>query len=108
ASGLLFFGAVVNQKNGVEFIVALATIVAVWVLIRLQRFIRRFYTSSPALVSLFFVIFTVAYVIFGQGVNITSIVVSQLDIWLALVASVIALYASINLTRHGGKARRAA
>jgi hypothetical protein len=103
---LLFLAVVVNVKNGTEFVVALVTIVAVSILLRLQRFVRRFYRRSPAGASLLFAVATLAYLILGNGANISSIILSQVDIWLSLVAFGIVLYASITLLRLGQLLRR--
>src|SRR5579884_2795278 len=65
---LLFLAQVANRKNGTEFIVALVTIVIVAVLLRLQRFVRRFYGRSPAFATLFFGFFTVFYLVLANGV----------------------------------------
>jgi len=99
-SAFLFLATVANQKNGQGFLIALLTIALVFVLIRLQRFVRRFYQRSPAFATLFFALLDIIFVILSNGTTITSIILSQIDYWLALVAFGITLYASINLTRH--------
>ena len=43
---------VVNKENEQGFLIALLTIVLVFVLVRLQRFVRRFYQRSPAFATL--------------------------------------------------------
>lgn len=102
-SAFLFLATVANQKNGQGFLIALLTIALVFVLIRLQRFVRRFYQRSPAFATLFFALLAIIFVILSNGTTITSIILSQIDYWLALVAFGITLYASINLTRHSRK-----
>ena len=72
ASLLLFVALVANLKNGVQFIVALLTIVIVSVLLRLQRGIRRFFRRSPAVASLLFAGVTIFYLIISNGANISS------------------------------------
>ncbi len=99
-SAFLFLATVANQKNGQGFLIALLTIALVFVLVRLQRFVRRFYQRSPAFATLFFALLAIIFVILSNGTTITSIILSQIDYWLALVAFGITLYASINLTRH--------
>jgi hypothetical protein len=99
-SAFLFLATVANQRNGQGFLIALLTIALIFVLIRLQRFVRRFYQRSPAFATLFFALLAVIFVILSNGTTITSIILSQIDYWLALVAFGITLYASINLTRH--------
>ena len=103
---LVFITVVVDNadtRNG--FLVALVTIIAVPVLLRLQRFIRRFYDRSPALVTLLFGALALAYFIFSNNASISSIVLGQLNDWLALIAFGIALYAGLAAVRHGGRAR---
>jgi hypothetical protein len=105
-AGVLFLGLVATAKNGSQFVVALATIVLIAVLIRLQRFIRHFYQRAPAAASLILAALIVAYLILGSGTNITSIVLVQVDIWLALIAFAIALYAAFAQIRAGQRLHR--
>lgn len=105
---LVFITVVVddtNTRNGIA--VAVVTIIAVPVLLRLQRFIRRFYDRSPALVSLLFGALALIYFIFSNNASLSSIVLGQLNDWLALIAFGIALYAGISAARHGSRARGA-
>jgi hypothetical protein len=99
-SAFLFLATVANQKNGQQFLIALLTIVLVFVLVRLQRFVRRFYQRSPAFATLTFGLLAIVFIILSNGTSITAIILSQIDYWLALVAFAITLYASANLTRH--------
>jgi hypothetical protein len=99
-SAFLFLATVANQKNGQQFLTALLTIVLVFVLVRLQRFVRRFYQRSPAFATLTFGLLAIVFIILSNGTSITAIILSQIDYWLALVAFAITLYASANLTRH--------
>jgi len=102
---LLFLAQVATRERGTEFIVAPVTIIIVALLLRLQRFVRRFYSRSPAFATLFFGVFTVVYLILANGVNISSIVLSQIDVWLALISFAIVLYAGFNLANAARKAR---
>ena len=102
---LLFLAQVATRERGTEFIVALVTIVIVAVLLRLQRFVRRFYSRSPAFATLFFGVFTIVYLILANGVNISSIVLSQVDVWLGIISFAIALYAGFKLVNAARKAR---
>lgn len=95
-----------DTRNG--FLVAVVTIILVPVLLRVQKFIRRFYNTSPALVSLLFSVLLLIYFIFSNNASISSIVLSQLDYWLALAAFAIALYAGVTTGRHGARARKMA
>lgn len=103
---LYFYTLVVNPKHGMELAVALGTIVVVSILLRLQRFIRRFYKRTPAIASFVLVFVVLSYLILGNGTNITSIVLSQVDIWLSMIAFSVVLYASINSLRHGQRLAR--
>ncbi len=94
-----------STRTGIA--VALVTIIAVPVLLRVQRFIRRFYNRSPALVSLLFGALLLAYFIFSNNASLSSIILSQLDYWLALAAFGIALYAGVSSVRHRRRARKA-
>lgn len=95
----LFITQVATVGNATQFVVALATIVLVWVLLRLQRFIRRLYNRTPATSTFIFAVLTLAYLILSNGANIASIVLTQVDIWLGLIAFGIILYAGIVLLR---------
>lgn len=106
-SVLLFVGLVVNVKNGTELGVALATIVLVAILLRLSRYIRRFYGRSPAAASMLFALLTVAYLILSNGANISSIVLTQVDLWLSLIAFALALYSGAVVARARRRMRRA-
>ena len=105
ASLLLFVALVANLKNGVQFIVALITIVIVSILLRLQRGIRRFFRRSPALASLLFAAVTVFYLIISNGANISSLVLQQVDVWLSLLAFAIVIYCGVSLVRIGQRLR---
>jgi hypothetical protein len=104
---LVFITVVVddaNTRNGIA--IALITIIAVPILLRIQHFIRRFYQRSPAVVSLLFGALLLIYFIISNNASLSSIVLSQLDYWLALVAFTIALYAGITSARSGRRARK--
>ncbi|HEX6540910.1 MAG TPA: hypothetical protein VF040_04085 [Ktedonobacterales bacterium] len=105
ASLLLFVALVANLQNGIQFVVALITIVIVSILLRLQRGIRRFFRRSPAIASLLFAAVTVFYLILSNGANISSLVLQQVDIWLSLLAFAIVLYCGISLLRIGTRLR---
>lgn len=105
ASLLLFVALVANLKNGVQFIVALLTIVIVSVLLRLQRGVRRFFRRSPAIASLLFAGVTIFYLIISNGANISSLVLQQVDVWLSLLAFAIVIYCGVTLIRIGQRLR---
>ncbi|MEO7003459.1 MAG: hypothetical protein ABI068_16655 [Ktedonobacterales bacterium] len=105
---LLFVTVVATAGNGVNFLVALATIVLVSVLVRLQRFIRRFYGRSPTAATLLLAFLTIFYFLLSNGTSIASVMLQQIDVWLAIVAFAIAFYASLRLARMGRLMRRGA
>jgi hypothetical protein len=105
ASLLLIVALVANPKNGIQFAIALITIVIVSVLLRLQRGIRRFFRRSPALASLLFAAVTVFYLIISNSANISSLMLEQVDVWLALLAFAIVTYCGVTLVRIGQRLR---
>jgi hypothetical protein len=108
ATLLLFVALVANPKNGVQFVIALATIVIVSVLLRLQRGIRRFFRRSPAIASLLFAGVTIFYLIISNGANISSLMLAQVDVWLSLLAFAIVLFCGTSLLRIGQRLRAGA
>ena len=105
ASLLLIVALVANPKNGVQFAIALITIVIVSILLRLQRNIRRFFRRSPALASLLFAAVTVFYLIISNSANISSLMLEQVDVWLSLLAFAIVAYCGVTLVRIGQRLR---
>ncbi|HEX9057260.1 MAG TPA: hypothetical protein VF818_06975 [Ktedonobacterales bacterium] len=103
---LVFADVVLTASNGKEFIVALATIVVVAVLLRLQKFVRRFNQRAPGATSLLFAVVTIAYLIMSNGANISQIILSQIHVWLALIAFTIALISSARLVGAVQRMRR--
>jgi hypothetical protein len=103
ASGVLFVGLINTAKTRGDFLVALGTIVVVSVLLRLQRYMRRLYRRNPAVASLILGVVVIIYLVLANGTNIAAIVLSEIDIWLALVAFAILLYTGIRLVRLGQK-----
>lgn len=104
---LIFVAQVATRQNGTEFIVALVTIFLVAIMLRLQRLVRRFYRRSPAFATLFFALLTIVYLVLSNGTNISSIVLGQVDIWLAIIAYAIAFYSGIKLSGAARKVGRA-
>jgi hypothetical protein len=102
----LFLNAVNTNENRTQFIAALATIVLVSILLRISKGVRRFYRSNPALVSAIIGIVSVAYLFLLNGANIPGILLTEIDIWLALASFGIVLYSGINMIGLGMRARR--
>jgi hypothetical protein len=105
ASLLLVVALVANPKNGIQFAIALITIMIVSILLRLQRGIRRFFRRSPALASLLFAAVTVFYLIISNSANISSLMLEQVDVWLSLLAFAIVAYCGVTLVRIGQRLR---
>jgi hypothetical protein len=105
ASLLLVVALVANPKNGIQFAIALITIMIVSILLRLQRGIRRFFRRSPALASLLFAAVTVFYLILSNSANISSLMLEQVDVWLSLLAFAIVAYCGVTLVRIGQRLR---
>ena len=99
STGFVFLGTVIRPTKELQFGVAAATIVVIAVLVRLGRFVRRFYQRAPGLTSILFAIVTVADLVLANQANITSLILSDVDAWMALLAFVIASYAGFRLVR---------
>jgi hypothetical protein len=98
-AGEIFVAQVATVQNGTQILVALATIILVAVLVRLQKAIRGFYQRTPALTSLLFAVVTLAYLILSNGTSLAAIVLGQVHVWLATIAFVIAFYAAVAQVR---------
>jgi hypothetical protein len=102
-AGLLFYDLVATVDTRDQFIAAFATIVGVWVLLRLEKYIRRFHKRNPAASSLLLTLLVLIYLILANGSNIAAIVMNQINIWLSLIAFALLLYSSIRLVRLSRK-----
>ena len=74
--------------------------VVVSILLRLQRSVRHSYQRNPALVTLLVALLTIVYLVLSNGTNITAIFLTDIDVWLALVAFAIVLFAGIGIARY--------
>lgn len=105
---LFFLDVVATVKNRNDFLLALGTLVAIAVLLRLQRLVRHFYRRNPAVVSVIVGLVLLIYIFVTNGTtSISTIVLSDIDVWLALAAFTIALYCGVVLFRLGHALRRA-
>jgi hypothetical protein len=105
--GLLFIDVVANAPaNRSALFLALGTIVVGAVLLRLEKFIRRFYQRSPAFASLIVGVVAVAYLFLANNTSIFGIVLQDVDVYLALAAFAIVIYAGYHTVRHGQRLRR--
>lgn len=101
AGALVFFLRVVaTENNGKGFIVALVTGIIVSLMLRLQRSVRQSYQRNPALVTLVVALVAIIYLVLSNGTNIYSIILTDVDVWLALVAYAIILFAGIGIARY--------
>jgi hypothetical protein len=105
--GLVFINVVVNVKNRNDFLVALGTLVGLSIVLRLQHYIRRFHQSTPAVASLLVAVLVVAYIFLTNGTSLTAIILTDLDIYLALVAFAVVAYSGYRLVRSGRRLQRA-
>jgi hypothetical protein len=105
-TALLFFNRVVKDEKPAEILAALGTIVAIPVLLRVQRFVRRFYQRVPAFASLLVGALLLAYLFLTNGTSISAIIMRDVDIYLALGAFTMVLYSGITLVRRGQQLRR--
>lgn len=104
---LLGYTQLVTPKKELEFGIALGTIVIVSILLRLQRFIRRFYRRAPAVASLLVAVLALAYLVLSNGTSISAVFLEQIDIWLGLIAFAIVLYNGIQLVRASRRVSKA-
>jgi hypothetical protein len=69
-------------------------------MLRLQRSVRQSYQRNPALVTLVVGLVAIIYLVLSNGTNIASIILTDVDVWLALVAYAIILFAGIGIARY--------
>jgi hypothetical protein len=100
ASAALFLDEVYTPANQLTFLVALGTIVGIWLLVRLERYVRRLHRRNPAVSTLLLTLLVVAYLVATNAATISSLILGQIDLWLAVIAFIIVLYASIRLTQE--------
>ncbi|MGO8951157.1 MAG: hypothetical protein ACLQUY_26590, partial [Ktedonobacterales bacterium] len=98
---LVFFVHVVaTVNNGKGAVVAFLTGIVVSVLLRLQQRVRHSYQRNPALITLLVALVAIVYLVLSNGTNITAIVLADIDVWLALVAFGVILFAGIGIARY--------
>jgi hypothetical protein len=102
----LFLNQVYTPANRLGFLVALGTIVGVWILLRLERYVRRLHRLNPAVSTLLIAVLVIIYLVASTSANISSIVLKQIDVWLAVVALIIVLYAAIRLLQESLRLQR--
>lgn len=98
-AGVIFAVEVATVQNGTQLLVAVATIVLVAVLVRLQKVIRHLYRRTPAATTLLFAVVTLAYLILSNGTSLAGIILGQVHVWLATIAFAIAFFAAVGQVR---------
>jgi hypothetical protein len=97
---VFFLRVVATENNGKSFIIALLTGIIVSLILRLQRSVRHSYQRNPALVTLVVAVVAIIYLVLSNGTNIYSIILTDVDVWLALIAYAIVLFAGIGIARY--------
>src|SRR5215469_6120864 len=97
---VFFLRVVATENNGKGFIVALLTGIIISLMLRLQRSVRHSYQRNPALVTLVVALVAIIYLVLSNGTNIYSIILTDVDVWLALIAYVIVLFTGIGIARY--------
>lgn len=97
---LLFLTLVNTPEHRTGFLIAIGTVISVAILVRLERYVRRLHRRNPAVSTLLLGLLVIIYLVAYNSANISTLVLSQIDIWLGLVAFAIVLYAAINLLRQ--------
>lgn len=104
---LLGYTQLFTANEGTQFAIAVGTIVVVAILVRLQRFIRRFYQRSPAVASVLVGVLLLVYFLLSGGTSISSVFLDNLNIWLALISFAIVLYSGFRLMRASRRLNKA-
>jgi hypothetical protein len=103
---LLFLNQVYTPANQLSFVVAVGTVAGVWLLLRLERYVRRLHRVNPAVSTLLLAVLVVAYLVAYNAANISTLVLRQIDIWLAVAAFAITLYAAIRALQESARLQR--
>lgn len=96
---VLFLNRMNLSENRTGFLIAIGTIVGVWILVRLERQVRRLGRRNPAVASLLLTVLVIVYLVASNVTTIPALILGEIDVWLALVAFVIVLYAAIRMLR---------
>ncbi len=100
---LLFLNQVYTPANRLSFLVAVGTVAGVWLLLRLERYVRRLHRVNPAVSTLVLAVLVVAYLVAYNAANISTLVLRQIDVWLAVAAFAITLYAAIRASQESAR-----
>lgn len=98
-TAILFLNRMNLTGNRTEFLIALGTIVGLAIVARLERYVRRLNRNNPAVGSLLLAVLVVAYLVASTVATIPTLILGEIDVWLALAAFLIVLYAGIRLLR---------
>lgn len=98
-TAILFLNRMNLTGNRTEFLIALGTIVGLAIVARLERYVRRLNRNNPAVGSLLLAVLVVAYLVASTVATIPTLILGEIDVWLALAGFLIVLYAGIRLLR---------
>lgn len=98
-TAILFVNRMNLTQNRTGFLIALGTIIGLWILTQLRAHVGRLNKNNPAVGSLLLAVLVVAYLVASNIATIPALILDEIDVWLALVAFVIVLYAGIRMLR---------
>lgn len=96
-TAILFVNRMNLTQNRTGFLIALGTIVGLWILTQLRQHVGRLNKNNPAVGSLLLAVLVVAYLVASTIATIPTLILGEIDVWLALVAFVIVIYAGIRM-----------
>ena len=99
-TAVLFLNRMNLTQNRTGFLIALGTIIGLWILVRVEGHVRRLSKRNPAVASLLLTVLVVAYLVASNVTTIPALILGEIDVWLALIAFVIVLYAGIRMLRQ--------
>lgn len=105
-TAILFLNRMSQPNNRTGFLIALGTIIGVWILVRVERNVRHLSRRNPAVASLLLTVLVVAYLVASNVTTIPALILGEIDVWLALVAFIIVLYAAIRMLRQSTRIQR--
>ncbi len=95
-----------NPDNQHKFLFAAVIVVATSVISRVQKQLRKFFQDHPTVASLGLLVIGYAAVWLADQITFTAIILTQVGVWLALIAFVVALYATYRTRREAWAVRK--
>ena len=95
-----------NTKVQGDFLLAAAVVVASGVLTRVQQWLRNLFQKNPAVASVGLLVVTGAVLLLANYTTFAQTILTQVGIWLSLVAFTIVIWSGITLRREAIRARR--